>query len=200
MKIDERAFANELAHTAVQEHGAAQDERELASLIFILRTRARKVRRVLEIGVYKGGTLWLWQTLWPNAAVVGIDDMTFMTCGDCELRRAHNDCPFKLHDRNTRRSHMLYKDSSAVAAQFKKETFDILHIDGDHSAQGVRKDWNNYAPVVKKGTGLIIVHDVVTHDKKEWGVAEFWDDTLSQLPGAFVINEPNQYGFGVIPC
>jgi predicted O-methyltransferase YrrM len=39
--------------------------------------------------------------------------------------------------------------------------FDILFLDGDHSYEGVKNDFANYAPLVKSG-GRIICHDVLS--------------------------------------
>jgi len=49
---------------------------------------------------------------------------------------------------------------------------DVLLIDGDHSYEGVKADYEKYAPFVRKG-GLILLHDV-THPKCE--VRKFWDE------------------------
>lgn len=198
MQLDEHAYAKELAHRAIEFHGAAQNQEELASLIFILRERARTVRHVLEIGVYKGGTAWLWKTLWPTAVVVGIDDGSLLQCVDCEMRRAHKDCPFQLLEKNTSNTLVLKRKSDNVP-KFRPETFDILFIDGDHSPEGVRKDWNNYTPFVKHG-GLVILHDVATPGAPGWGVFDFWEETASNIPGAFdIVKPPSEIGIGVVP-
>ena len=39
---------------------------------------------------------------------------------------------------------------------------DLLFIDGDHTYKVVKKDWEMYSPLVKKG-GLVIFHDIVLH-------------------------------------
>jgi len=197
VKIDEEAYADELAAVAI-ERGAAQNERELADLIETLRRTRRNVRAVLEIGVYKGGTLWLWKTLWPQAEVVGIDNMTLLKCEACEHRRAHSDCPFMMFELNTHNTHLLRRDSADVPAHFRPASFDILHIDGDHTPTGVRKDWNNYTPMVRAG-GLVLIHDVANEGAPGWGVHELWAETLSKMPGAYAISQPGSYGIGIVP-
>ena len=52
---------------------------------------------------------------------------------------------------------------------------DLLFIDGDHTKEGVLKDWNNYSEMISKG-GIVIFDDYWTEDKigkggwtdKEW--------------------------------
>ena len=48
---------------------------------------------------------------------------------------------------------------------------DILLIDGDHSYEGVKADYERYVPFVKKG-GLILIHDVCNHG----AVKRFWKE------------------------
>lgn len=197
MQTDEDTYSRELASIAI-ERGAVQNANELAELIDEL--RRRDVQLVLEIGVYLGGTLWLWKSLWPEAEVVGIDNMTLIgRCEACERRRAHNGCPNMMLDLNSRDAHLLRRNSADVPAHFKPASFDLLHIDGDHSISGVRADWNNYSPMVKPG-GLILLHDAALDGT---GVQELWDDTLSKLSGAFLIHVPDSptmaYGIGVVP-
>ena len=58
-----------------------------------------------------------------------------------------------------------------VKEQFNKP-IDILFIDGDHKYCGVKKDFEMYVPLVKKG-GLILMHD--TCNNRE-GVKDFWKE------------------------
>ncbi|MEM4489080.1 MAG: class I SAM-dependent methyltransferase [Desulfurococcaceae archaeon] len=42
---------------------------------------------------------------------------------------------------------------------------DFLFIDGDHTYEGVKKDFEMYSPLVEKG-GMIAFHDIVEHPPK----------------------------------
>jgi len=201
VRTDEDTYSRELAAVAI-ERGAVQNADELAELIDELRRWENfgYVRLALEIGVYLGGTLWLWKTLWPQAEVVGIDNMTLMgKCEACERRRAHNNCPNMMLELNSHDAHLLKRDSADVPAHFQDDIFDFLHIDGDHSLAGVRADFDNYSPMVKEG-GRIILHDAALEGS---GVKAFCGDTLSKLRGALLIHCPDSpsitYGVGVIP-
>ena len=57
-----------------------------------------------------------------------------------------------------------HEESTKVAVQgiFNHEPIDVLFIDGDHSYEGVKKDFELYEPLVKKG-GLICFHDICDH-------------------------------------
>jgi len=67
---------------------------------------------------------------------------------------------------------------------------DVLFIDGDHSYEGVKKDFLKYEPYVKSN-GLIFMHDI-TH--KHFGVKEFWKEV--GYPKANLAL--NGVGFGII--
>lgn len=47
---------------------------------------------------------------------------------------------------------------------------DMLFIDADHSYQAVKRDFSDFLPFVKPGTGLILMHD--THPIKEELIAD----------------------------
>jgi predicted O-methyltransferase YrrM len=67
--------------------------------------------------------------------------------------------------RRNQRLHLIRADSHAPAtlAQTRKalggEPLDFLFIDGDHTYDGVRRDFEDYGPLVRPG-GLIAFHDV----------------------------------------
>lgn len=56
----------------------------------------------------------------------------------------------------------IEKFSQEVAIGWK-EPIDLLVIDGDHSEDGVQRDWNDWSPFVKPG-GVIIFHDARLFD------------------------------------
>jgi predicted O-methyltransferase YrrM len=41
--------------------------------------------------------------------------------------------------------------------------YDLLFIDGDHSFEGVKKDFEMYSPLVRKG-GLVAFHDIFSEE------------------------------------
>ena len=53
-----------------------------------------------------------------------------------------------------------------------QQKYDILLIDGDHNYEGVKADFEMYAPLVKKG-GLILFHDIINQN---CGVPKFWNE------------------------
>ena len=68
---------------------------------------------------------------------------------------------------------------------------DLLHIDGLHTWDAVKHDWDTFGPLVRPG-GLILFHDVNTiYD----GVRKFWDGLATKLESHTV---PYSHGLGIV--
>jgi len=54
---------------------------------------------------------------------------------------------------------------------------DLLFVDGDHSEEGVRRDYELYSPLVRRG-GLVVFHDIVSDPSNPWvpTVSHFWKE------------------------
>lgn len=199
----------ELATYAVENERAAQKPEELAALILLLEQRdlSPAPASVLEIGVYRGGTLWLWRQLWPHARMIGVDDMSLERCPGCERRIAHRDCSNRRILRALGHwpdGRLLVGDSHSErsrdrVAYWLKDLggLDFLHIDGDHTAAGVRRDYALYAPMVRRG-GVIVLHDVAGEAFP--GVVSFWQELERTEPETLTLLEgrTDWGGLGVV--
>lgn len=137
-------------------------------------------RRVLEIGTAKGGTLYLWtQAAAEDAIIVSVD----LPGG--EFGGAYPACrvPFyKAFAQYQQQLHLLRADShegttlTKVRELFNHIPLDFAFIDGDHTYDGVKKDFELYGPLVKPG-GLIAFHDILPRpDMPEIQVDLFWEE------------------------
>lgn len=100
----------------------------------------RPIKRLLEIGVYKGGSLQLWKRAFPCATVIGIEIEPYVESPD--------DC-LVLHTNG-------YADSTI--ALFEDNFFDIIIDDGPHTVQSQIAVWR-WAPKVRHG-GAIVIEDI----------------------------------------
>lgn len=198
----ERDEAMRIAHVAVAEHEAAQDADELGELLHYL--SRRPPRRILEIGTYRGGTLWAWRVAFPAADIVCVDRE--IPCEACERRRAHSDC-VRARVRSLA-STVVIGDSTdydtrdrvwPLAGDLERgEGFDFVFVDGGHDRAHVESDFGFYCPMLA-GTGVIAFHDIAAD---QWpAVGRFWHNLERMLPGqAFPIVSPRgEYGIGVLP-
>jgi predicted O-methyltransferase YrrM len=85
----------------------------------------------------------------------------------------------------------------SVQKILKENSLDFLFIDGDHSYEGVAKDFELYAPLVKKN-GLIAFHDIV-HGSPEnvGGVPIFWKQLKEKHKYKEIVKDWNQGGYGI---
>lgn len=76
--------------------------------------------------------------------------------------------------------------SYGVAGEFQ-QPIDFLFIDGDHSYEAIKRDWEDWLPKVKNN-GIIAVHDCrqAINSPDYLGTMQFYDQDISKIKG---INE-----------
>ena len=78
----------------------------------------------------------------------------------------------------------IIREKSAVAAELILDnSLDWVYIDGDHTYNGVSKDFMNYSPFVKSN-GLIVFDDYTVNYP---GIVEFIDTQIKTNPNYEVI-------------
>jgi cephalosporin hydroxylase len=161
-----------------QRRGAMQKLRELAPLIGLLRRRSPRV--VVEIGTARGGTLYAWcQLADPRALLVSID----LPSGPFGGGYTPDDVlTFRAYGRPDQRLHFIRADShenetrQTLEKILNGEEIDFLMIDGDHTFEGVRSDFEMYAPLVRPGHPIAF-HDTLPHPEDSSSeVDRFWNE------------------------
>jgi predicted O-methyltransferase YrrM len=177
------------------EWGASQKPAELAALI--RRVRQLRPRSVLEIGTQSGGTLYCWCRLAaPEATIVSIDLPGGEFGGGYTPERAEE---MRLHFPNNGQAlHLIQADSHSPEAlaelRARIDSIDFLFIDGDHSYEGVKADFEIYGPLVRKG-GLIALHDICEHaEEVGCGVDVLWREIRDQGEYEEFISPPASWG------
>lgn len=181
---------------------AWQKEGEILPLL----ERLRKIapRRILEIGTAAGGTLFLLSRVAaPDARMVSIDMPEGGFGGGYNPLRSFL---YRSFARGRQRIVPIRADSHSPATRSRLrsvlggEPLDFLFIDGDHSAEGVLRDFEDYAPFVRPG-GWIAFHDI-RWDERGWSgdVHKVWPELAARYDGVELIEEagPSGYGIGLI--
>ena len=158
-------------------------------------------KRVLEIGTCKGGTLYLWtRVARPDATIVSGDLRSDKVCGGYSRLRTPI---YRRFARRQQRLHLVRADShqidtlEQVKRLFGGSEIDFLFIDGDHSYAGVKRDWEMYSTLVRKG-GIIAFHDVASN-YGETQVKRCWDEIKDNFPHReYMVHPEGLYGIGVI--
>ncbi len=107
----------------------------------------------LEIGVYYGGTHYLWTQFFDRVVSV---DQSQKYCDGTMRRLKGFGCDLSKSCIVSGNSH-----DPSIIEHVKKVTgqpLDFLFIDGDHTAEGLKQDFVNFVPLVRPG-GLIAIHD-----------------------------------------
>jgi cephalosporin hydroxylase len=100
--------------------------------------------------------------------------------------------------------HLIRGDSHDPAIQSlvrsrmgKNRKLDLLFIDGDHTYEGVKADFEAYAPLVRSG-GVIAFHDIAEHPKESGcEVARFWQEIKSLYAHEEIIENQQQGWAGI---
>ncbi len=90
--------------------------------------------------------------------------------------------------------HLLRKTFDEAVTDFADQSIDILHIDGLHTYEAVKHDFETWLPKVKSD-GLILFHDT-TEKGHGFGVYKLWAELTKKYPMHFEF--PHSHGLGVI--
>lgn len=164
--------------------------------------QALRPQRVCEIGTSAGGTLYLLTRVSaPDALIVSIDLAI----------SPHTRALRERFAQPGQRVVSLAGDSHAeeTAAGLERllegQPLDVLFIDGDHSYDGVRADFERYAPLVRSG-GIVALHDINEDFRTRHGIVtpsisgevpRFWRELKERYRTEELVADPEQDGFGI---
>jgi len=180
----------------------SQIKQEIYQCIKILAKRPPKT--VLEIGTANGGTLYLWTKVAdPNAILISVDLPGGPFGGGYHAWKV----PFyRSFGSVGQKIHLLRMDSHDETTLREVERIlgglkvDFLFIDGDHSYEGVKQDFQMYGKLVKPG-GIVAFHDICPHPPETCcEVNKFWLEIQDDYHHREIVEDWNQgwAGIGVI--
>jgi cephalosporin hydroxylase len=173
---------------------------EIASLGNIV--KELKPKTVLEIGTRKGGTLFLFSRLADaEATVVSVDLPGGEFGGGYPEWKIELYQSFRLPQQTM---HLVRADSHApetherVQSIFGRNPIDFVFLDGDHTYEGVKKDFEFYSKLVRKG-GVIAFHDIANHPpESSCRVDKFWNEIKKEDSKELIEDREQQWaGIGV---
>jgi predicted O-methyltransferase YrrM len=158
---------------------------------------------ILEIGTANGGSLFCFCKLaQDDATIISIDLPEGPLGGGYPEWRIPIYQAFAKENQNL---FLLKKDShkDETLLEVKKilegNQLDFLFIDGDHSYEGVKKDFELYSTLVRKG-GLIVFHDIVNNDptRVDIEVPKFWSEIKNKYKFKEIIKDKINFGIGIL--
>ena len=176
-----------------------QIREELLALVETL--ERERPERILEIGTANGGTLFaLCRSAVDQAQIVSVDLPGARYGGGYPAWKRMLYGRFALPHQ---RLQLLRADShlratySRVASLLGGKKLDLLFIDGDHTYDGAKQDFEWYKALVRPG-GLIAFHDIVPNPSEpEMGVDRLWQEVKSFHQVEEIVRSWDQAGFGI---
>lgn len=161
----------------------------------------RRPKFLMEIGTAKGGTLFLHSRSADDfAQLISVDLMGGAFGGGYAPWRQWL---YRKFARAQQRIDLIQDDSHSVdtyekvKALLKGNLLDVLFIDGDHTYQGVKTDFEMYKNLVRKG-GLIALHDIAKAREESCDVDRFWHEIKTKYSSSGEFVESSSQGWGGI--
>jgi len=202
---------------------------QLRDEIKILTNLVEKERpqSVLEIGTAKGGSFYIW-----SRHLDSVDRLISLDLPGGRFGGGYDEQKTEIFREFSPSKKMDFvRADSHQSSTYNKVSdlvdggIDFLFIDGDHTYEGVKQDFEMYGELVSEG-GIIALHDIATHPNDEevvkrrrqnvedieerhllWGeghpdcnVDQFWTELVEEYDTEEIISHPKQTwaGIGVI--
>jgi len=159
--------------------------------------KAKKPRVIVEIGTNNGGTLYIWSRYFEEVTQIISVEMPGGKFGGGYPKIKQQ--IYKEFPRSGEINFILADshDQTTVdkLSEMLKGTVDFLFIDGDHTYEGVKQDFEMYSQLVTDG-GIVAFHDIVDHpDRPDVNVDKFWAELKTQYEhDEIILNQSQGWG------
>jgi len=158
--------------------------------------REQKPKKLVELGVHNGFSYFVACQAIKECNIVASAFAIDHWIGDEQAGFFDNSVFDGVEVMNAKYSEFstLLKMSFDVArAQFDDSSIDLLHIDGFHSYESVRNDFESWLPKMDKN-GIVLLHDIHVR-RNSFGVYKFWGEVKSRFK---TIEFVGSHGLGVV--
>ncbi|MBS4059944.1 MAG: class I SAM-dependent methyltransferase [Bacteroidetes bacterium] len=189
-RLQKRYFASGLGDSAWILHGLV---------------RALKPRVCVEIGAAMGkSACYIGMALKENrqGKLYSIDPHEQTDWNDTDQIDTYNSFIKNIHDFNLDDYVEIVRNFSNKVGPSWKLPIDIIFIDGDHSYEGVKRDWSLFSPMVSE-FGLVVFHDTLwdirpdpRYARADMGVPRFVEELRSN--GYPVVTFDKNFGVSLV--
>jgi cephalosporin hydroxylase len=159
---------------------------------------------IVEIGTKFGGTLFIWSSINTTGLNVSID------YSDGGIHGGISNVDMDIRDKSFSEKYsnvcFIRGDSHLIETEKKldrligKRSIDFLFLDGDHSYNGIKQDFEMYTPYVKSG-GIVGFHDIndsERHRNRNVYVSKFWNEIKDSYNYIEFNDKQDWAGIGVL--
>ena len=158
----------------------------------------KKPKVIVELGSHYGVSFFSFceaaEHYSPGTFVYAIDTWE----GDEHSGKYENEVYNKVKEHHekyhSQRSALIRTTFNKAAIEFADESIDIVHIDGLHTYEAVKEDYENWSSKLKKD-GTFIFHDWNVRERG-FGVWRLWEE-IKENKDYSCIEIPNGYGLGI---
>ncbi|MBL0358827.1 MAG: class I SAM-dependent methyltransferase [Chitinophagaceae bacterium] len=149
----------------------------------LIKKYAAQKKYAVEIGVYEAvNTVAIAGALEKDAVFYAIDPFFKSKLGFCYYKWITY---LNLYRNKVLKKVTVTEAYSYAVADKINNTIDFIFIDGDHSYEGLQKDWELYSPKIVAG-GYMLLHDTTVPDFDPWranlGSIPFFKEVVSIDP------------------
>jgi hypothetical protein len=148
-------------------------------------------KRLAEIGVYQAVTTCrLRQAMAPDGVLLAVDPFAPGRLGFSYDRVIARGETRKIANGQVRWLRMTGKEAAQDKAVDELGGVDFIFIDGNHSYEGLRDDWEGWSPRVVSG-GIVALHDSRSydgHDIESAGSVKFTREVITRDPRFQVVD------------
>lgn len=167
---------------------------------FIDFLKHENIKTIVEIGTADSGTHLLFSELLSSKKTMISVDLELRNRKFLSLFNSHQDLRIGIQG-----SSHSEKTSKQLVSALESKQIDLLFIDGDHSYEGVKKDFEIYKSFVSNN-GIIAFHDIIPDSFSKTGiktssyvgeVPKFWNEIKKKYRYTEFIESEDQDGCGI---
>ena len=154
-------------------------------------------KNILEIGTERGGSMYVWDKIAYRGKRISVDmcDRHTKLFRELAFKKVGTFDNIKFIEGDSHSKEIFDK----VVKELGGAKVDYMFLDGDHSYEGVKQDFEMYSPLVRDG-GLIGFHDVIESDENKRTntlVYKFWQELPECKRREKIVGGKDIFGVGL---